>query len=306
MRRSSPSRVTERMRPRHTSSIDGGAGAGEQAAGVVAAEERGRQVEHVAVDEARARGSRGRRWRRPRRAPAGGPWRRARRAARRGRPGARGTGAPWRPAGASPSTTRSGSPRGAGASRTVRLGSSARTVPAPTRIASLSARRRVGVGAGLGAGDPLAGAVGRGGAAVERRRQLQHDVRPAGAAVVEVRRQQRRRPRPLARPTSTLDAGRRAAARCPARRPAGPGPRWRPPPGRRRRRSSASAHGGVRPWCEHGSRVTHAVAPREVVVAGRGQRRRLGVGAADGCGRALRTPRRRRPRSRSRPTGSAA
>ena len=125
--------------------------------------------------------------------------------------------APWRPAGASPSTIRSGSPRGAGASRTVRLGSSARTVPAPTRIASLSARRRVGIGPGLGAGDPLAGAVGRGGAAVERRRQLQHDVGTAGAAVVQVRRQQRLRLRPRARPTSTsMPAARRRAMPSPA------------------------------------------------------------------------------------------
>ena len=42
----------------------------------------------------------------------------------------------------------------------------------------------VGVEPGLGAGDPLARAVGGGGAAVERGRQLQHHVGPAGAAVV--------------------------------------------------------------------------------------------------------------------------
>ena len=40
------------MRPRQTSSMVARAGAGEQAAGVVAAEEGGGQVEHVAVDQA--------------------------------------------------------------------------------------------------------------------------------------------------------------------------------------------------------------------------------------------------------------
>ena len=65
----------------------------------------------------------------------------------------------------------------------------------------------VGVGPGLGAGDPLAGAVGRRGAAVERRGQLQHHVGAAGAAVVQVRGEQRlglgargRRPRPRCPP----------------------------------------------------------------------------------------------------------
>ena len=47
----------------------------------------------------------------------------------------------------------------------------------------------MGVGAGLGPGDPLARAVGRGGAAVEGRGELEHDVGPAGAAVDEVRGQ---------------------------------------------------------------------------------------------------------------------
>ena len=42
----------------------------------------------------------------------------------------------------------------------------------------------VGVRPRLGAGDPLAGAVGGGGAAVEGGRQLQHDEGSAGAAMV--------------------------------------------------------------------------------------------------------------------------
>src|SRR5690606_14488944 len=44
----------------------------------------------------------------------------------------------------------------------------------------------VGVGPGHGAGDPLAGAVRSRGAPVEGGGQLQHDVGPAGAAVVQV------------------------------------------------------------------------------------------------------------------------
>ena len=42
------------MRPRHTSSMVGAPGAGEQRASVVAAEQRRREVEHVPVDEALA------------------------------------------------------------------------------------------------------------------------------------------------------------------------------------------------------------------------------------------------------------
>ena len=207
MRRSSPSRVTDRMRPRHTSSIDAAPGPANSAA----------------------------RRRRRRRGPARGRARSDRPGPRvevvgdgraaldqqlqvalgaelveqlaERRRGARGTAAPWRRRAPAPSTIRSGSPRGAGASRTVRLGSSARTVPAPTRIDVALGAERVGVGPGLRAGDPLAGAVGRGGAAVERRRQLQHHVGPAGAAVVEVGRQQRLRLRRARTPDLDLDAG---------------------------------------------------------------------------------------------------
>ena len=41
------------MRPRHSVGDGGGARAGEQAPGIVAAEQRRRQVQHVAVDEPR-------------------------------------------------------------------------------------------------------------------------------------------------------------------------------------------------------------------------------------------------------------
>ncbi len=162
------------------------------------------------------------------------------------------------PGGAAPSTTRTGSPRGAGASRTVSSGSSARTVPAPTRIASLSARRRVGVGPGLGARDPAARSVRGGGAAVERGSELQHHVRAPGAAVHEVRRQQ-------VGGGPALDADRHVDAGTPQAVDPGPGDllvgvldrhhharRRRRPPGRRRRvvcaRGASTARGWSRPW----------------------------------------------------------
>ena len=94
-----------------------------------------------------------------------------------------------------PSTTRSGctNPSGSSSSgsRTVSAGSSARTVPAPTSDGVAVGPQAVGVEAGLVAGDPLAGAVGRGGAPVEGGRQLEDDQRPAGAAMVQVGRQLR-------------------------------------------------------------------------------------------------------------------
>ena len=58
-------------------------------------------------------------------------------------------------------------------------GSSASTVPVPTRIASHSAAQPVGVAAGGGAGDPPAGAVGGGAAAVEGGGELPGDEGPA-------------------------------------------------------------------------------------------------------------------------------
>ncbi len=103
---------------------------------------------------------------------------------RRGRPTSRGRGGPGPSAGAWPSTTRRGSRPAA--SRTVREGSSARTVPAPTRMASLSARRRWPSARASGAGDPLAGAVGCRRASVEGGRQLEHDPWPPRRAVLQV------------------------------------------------------------------------------------------------------------------------
>ena len=49
---------------------------------------------------------------------------------------------------------------------------------------------------------------------------------------------------------------------------------------------NASAHGGVRPWCEHGSRVVNTVAPRAAAPAAI-QGHGLGVGTARRLGRAV-------------------
>ena len=86
------------------------------------------------------------------------------------------------PGGACPSTTRSGWACSTPSSRrTVSSGSSARTVPAPTRTASERARRQVHVAAGGLPGDPAAGAVGGGRAGVQAGRHLEHDPGLPGA-----------------------------------------------------------------------------------------------------------------------------
>ena len=156
IRRSVPARrVARSMRRSSPTCVDAGdaaaphvvdgrrAGPGEQRAAVVAAGERRREVHDVAVDQP---------------GPVEG--------AGDGRPALdqhlqhalgpegvehlaevagelEGRAAPWRRRRPGPSTTRSGW-RSSGVStwRTVRLGSSARTVPAPTSTASLSARSR--------------------------------------------------------------------------------------------------------------------------------------------------------------------
>ncbi len=119
------------------------------------------------------------------------------------------------PCGACPSTTRIGSRPWTW--RTVSDGSSARTVPAPTMTASLSARSRCASAPRRVARDPLAGAVGSGGAAVEGARQLEHDVRPAGEAVLQVGRELRARPRLHRRRWSTsIPAARSRAMPSPA------------------------------------------------------------------------------------------
>ena len=68
--------------------------------------------------------------------------------------------------------------------RAVSSGSSARTVPMPTAIASDSARQRWTSSRLSGAGDPGRVAGGGRGLAVERHRQLQDDERQAGAGVL--------------------------------------------------------------------------------------------------------------------------
>ena len=115
--------------------------------GVVAAEQRGREVDDVAVDQAGAVEARRRRWRRPRPAPARRPGARARRARSPRSPSQLEAGWTVAPSGARPSTTRSGSRPSTW--RTVSAGSSARTVPAPTtrrrsRPAGGGRRRRGG------------------------------------------------------------------------------------------------------------------------------------------------------------------
>ncbi len=104
---------------------------------------------------------------------------------------------------------------------------------------------RVGAG-GLGRRDPLRRAVGRRDASVEARRDLGDDERPAGAPVMEVRREVpgscslRRRRRSLRCP-------RRAAARDPRPRRVGSGSSSATTTRATPASISASAHGGVRP-----------------------------------------------------------
>ena len=93
------------------------------------------------------------------------------------------------PAGAVPSTTRTGSPRGAGASRTVRAGIVGPHRARPDQHGVALGPQRVGVGTGLGPGDPPARTVRCGGAPVERCSQLEHDERSTGPTVPEVRGQ---------------------------------------------------------------------------------------------------------------------
>ena len=72
----------------------------------------------------------------------------------------------------------------------------------------------------------------------------------------QVRRGSAERRLAPAAPTSTSTPGRAQALRSPCRRPAGPDRGGRRPRARRRRAISASAQGGVRPWCAQGSSVT--------------------------------------------------
>ena len=285
-------RATDRMRPRHTSAMVGAPGPANRPRASSPPKRAGREVEHVAVDEAglvERVGHGGAALHQHLEVALGAELVEQR---HRGRRRAPGTGGPWprRARGRAPPAA--DRPAGPAASRTVRVGSSARTVPAPTTTASLSARRAWASARASGPVIHWLRAVRGGRAAVERGRQLQHDEGAPGAAVVEVRARGGRPPRPRSTPTSTLMPGGLAGARSPGPPPAGPGPRWRPRPDRRRPRSARRRTEGVRPWCEQGSRVTHAVAPREVVVAG----------GRDGAWprRAVRPPAGWRPRTRCR------
>ena len=152
--------------------------------------------------------------RRPRPAPAGRPAARARRARRRGRLASSSAGCTFASSGAWPSTTRSGS-RPSTVAHGERRVVGAHGAGADEHGVALGPQA---VGVAPGRGSPVIhwlGAVGCRGAPVERGRQLEHDVRPAGAAVLQVRRElgphlvrahADRRPR----------CPRPAAARCPA------------------------------------------------------------------------------------------
>ena len=213
MRRSSPEPLDgDDAAPPHV--VDGAApGAGEQRPGVVAAEQRGREVQDVAVDEAGAvevAGDRGAAFdHHLHDAPAA----RARRARSPSRPSSSSAGWTLRAsAGAAEhDPQRVARPRRGGRSAPGRRRAPCRHRRSPRRSRPAGGGRRP---APRLAGDPLAGAVGRRGAPVERGRELEHDVRPAGRAVLEVRRELASAPRPRSRRLRPR-CRRRAAARMP-------------------------------------------------------------------------------------------
>ena len=258
---------------------------------VVAADQGGRQVDDVLVDQAGAVERRGR---------GGAPLhqhlqhaarRRARRARRR----------------ASPVSSRHGMDARAGGRlaehhpqrvATLHVAHGQRRVVGADRAGAHEdgvalGPQAVGVGPGRRAGDPLARAVGCGGAAVERRGQLEHDPRPAGAAVRQVRGQlaadgarlQPRRPPRCPRP---------GAARRPSPATLGSGSSTptttRPTPASRR----ASAQGGVRPWWLQGSSVVDHRGPAQVGSRGPGRVESDGLGVRS-AGRRV-APSKRAPR----------
>ena len=153
--------------------------------------------------------------------------------------------------------------------RAVSSGSSARTVPIPTAIASHSPRQRW-TSSRLRSpeiqGEAPAG--GRG-AAVERHRRLQGDQRQAGEAVLakglveQARGRRPRSPRRRTRPRPRRRAGLRPA---PAAFAVGSSEAITT----RARSASriASTQGGWRPWWAHGSSVTYIVAPATSSPAG--------------------------------------
>ena len=79
---------------------------------------------------------------------------------------------------------------------------------------------------------------------------------------MQVRREVPYAARSAPTPTTTSTPRRAQAREARHRRRAGRDLRARRPPASTPAAISASAQGGVRPWCEHGSSVTNAVAPR--------------------------------------------
>ena len=182
--------------------------------------------------------------------------------------------------------------------RTSSRGSSSSTVPTP--VSTAPARLRQAWPSARAASPVIHWLLpsAQRGAAVERDGDLEPHPRPAALhareeADVELARGERcgdagRASRPRCR--------RRAGGRCRAPATSGFGSptatTTRPMPAS----TSASQHGGVRPWCEHGSSVTCAVAPRSAAPCPRrarraapsprhARRRRAGCGHGRGRGR---------------------
>ena len=175
----------------------------------------------------------------------------------------------------------------ASTSRTVSAGRSASAVPGADDDRLRVGAELVRVGARRGAtvihcDVPSA----RRDAAVEAHRGLGDDERrgrcAGDAGTARATRSRRRRPTP----TSTSMPASRSRAN-PGARDLRVGILERDDdPARRPRRSSASAHGGVRPWCAQGSSVTYAVAPRARSPAARSASTSA-CAPPGGCGRAL-------------------
>ncbi len=267
-RRSPPRLVTERTRPRHRPLDGRGPGPGEERSGVIPSEQGRGQIEHIPVHQAGAVEGVGHAWLRPRPGPGAIPRRPSSsstsprsppssRAGPHGGPGGRPARAP--PGAAARRGHGSTGPRAAAA----RSGPGRRPGPCPPR----PGRRRTGPAAGgrpagrLGAGDPLAGPVGRGRPPSSVAASLRTTQGRPVAPVLQVGGQllgDRLRPHPHL----DLDAGRPQGGDAPSRRPGGRGPRRPPPPGGCPEAMMASVQGGVRPWWAHGSRVTYSVPDR--------------------------------------------
>ncbi len=166
-----------------------------------------------------------------------------------------------RPASTRARTMRTGERASSPGKRQVSRGSSATTVPRPTRMASERARKRcpaaraaspvaqTGLPAMPRGTDPAASSASL--AVTSGRRSVTRRICPAAiqcAASTSTPRstarpalRNRARPRPATRGSGSSMAHTTRASPAP---------------------TMASAHGGVMPWCEHGSSVTYMVAPR--------------------------------------------